>query len=241
MFSNKLCIVTGAGKGIGLSIVKLFLKNNNIVFACTKNNTSQLDILKESSPSNLNILKFDINDNDACKDNLKLIWKKYSRIDILVNCAGVPHGSLFSMTKIEDIKEVFQTNFFSLLSFTQNCSRLMARNSCGVICNISSVSSYRKDQGTLAYGSSKAALNFATRVLARELANSGIRVNCVAPGVTETEMLNEMDKKAIDAQLEQSCLSKIAKPKEIASVVEFLCSDYASHMTGQILRVDGGQ
>ena len=92
----------------------------------------------------------------------------------------------------------------------------------------------------MAYGSSKAALNFATKVIARELAPFNIRVNAVAPGVTETDMLNKMDKKSIDQQINISSLKKVAKTFEIASVIAFLSSENSSHITGQIIKVDGG-
>ena len=117
----------------------------------------------------------------------------------------------------------------------------MSRKKIGSIVNISSISSFRFDEGTLAYGASKAALNFATSILAKELGSHGIRVNAVAPGITNTPMLNNMDKKAIDKQIYDSALKKIAFPSEIASLVSFLCKNNASHITGQIIKVDGGQ
>ena len=159
----------------------------------------------------------------------------------MVNSAGVPYGNLFALTKDADMENVFQTNYFSLLNFTQLISRVMGKNKKGSIINISSSTSFNADIGTLAYGSSKVALNYATEVLSKELASQGIRVNAVAPGITDTAMLKKMDLKAIDEQLKASSLKKIANPDQIASVIMFLCSQESSHITGQIIKVDGGQ
>ena len=139
------------------------------------------------------------------------------------------------------MKNVFQTNYFSLLTFTQFVARIMGRNKKGSIVNISSATSFSADAGTLAYGSAKAALNFATKVLSKELASQGIRVNAVAPGITDTEMLKKMDSNSINKELDLSSLKKIATPEEIASVIMFLCSEESSHITGQIIKVDGGK
>ena len=117
----------------------------------------------------------------------------------------------------------------------------MGRSRKGSIINLSSSTSFTADTGTIAYGSAKAALNYATKVLSKELANQGIRVNAVAPGVTDTSMLKEMDPKAINDQLKSSSLKQLATPKQIASVIMFLCSEESSHITGQIIRIDGGQ
>ena len=146
-----------------------------------------------------------------------------------------------SSTKSSDMRNVFETNYFSLLTFTQLVARIMGRNRKGSIINISSATSFSADAGTLAYGSAKAALNFATKVLSKELASQGIRVNAVAPGITDTAMLKKMDSNSINQELESSSIKKIANPNQIASVIMFLCSEDSSHITGQIIKVDGGK
>ncbi len=243
MIENKVCVVTGAGRGIGLTVVKELLKMGNTVCACSKRESKylvELSKAKSNPNSSLYIYQFDVTDYQEAKNAIQSIWRESSRIDILINCVGAPHGSLFSMTKVDDLKNIFDINYFSLLYLSQLVARLMSRNKSGVICNISSSSSFRYDPGTLVYGSSKAALNFATKVLARELGDSGIRVNAVAPGVTKTDMLDKMDPNAIEQQVSQSSLKMIADPLQISSVILFLCSNEASHITGQVLQVDGG-
>ena len=240
----KIAVITGAGKGIGLAIVKEFLHLNYVVYACTKKDTSKLKELKESLLSKKNLLfvkTFDINDHDGVKKNITQIYKDYKKIDALINCAGEPFGSMFNLTRIDDLKSALNVNFISQIYITQICSRFMCRAKSGTIVYISSVSSLRYDPGTLAYGASKAAINYATKVISKELAPFNIRVNCVAPGITNTEMLQEMDEKAIELQLNSSAIKKIAEPHQIASVVSFLCSEKSTHITGQIFRIDGGQ
>ena len=194
----------------------------------------------EDKNTNLYIKLFDIDNHGDVKNEIKNIFNYFKRLDILVNCAGIAHGSIFNMTTIQDLNLVINTNFISQIYITQLCSRYMSRNKSGSIVNVSSISSFQSNEGTLAYGSSKAALNFATKVIARELAPFNIRVNAVAPGVTETDMLNKMDKKSIDQQINISSLKKVAKTFEIASVIAFLSSENSSHITGQIIKVDGG-
>ena len=251
MKSNKtisdlpIAIVTGGGSGIGLSVVKKLLKKNFVVYACTGSNTKNLDNLTNDFGSDINnkliVKKFNINDTEFSKQLIQNIYKQFKRIDVLINSAGIPHGSLFLLTKSSDMRNVFETNYFSLLTFTQLVARIMGRNKKGSIVNISSATSFSADAGTLAYGSAKAALNFATKVLSKELASQGIRVNAVAPGITDTAMLKKMDSNSINQELELSSIKKIATPEEIASVIMFLCSEESSHITGQIIKVDGGK
>ena len=242
---SPVAIVTGSGSGIGFAVVEELLQENYIVYACTKSKTINLEKLLNSKikdiQNRLIIKQFDINNFSFARELVKEIYNQFKRIDVLINSAGIPYGQLFMLTKNEDLNNVFQTNFFSLLSFTQLISRVMGRNKSGSIVNISSSTSFSADKGTLAYGASKAALNYATKVLSKELASQGIRVNAVAPGVTDTYMLKNMNPTAINEQLESSSLKKIANPKEISSLVMFLCSSKSSHITGQIIRVDGGQ
>ena len=158
----------------------------------------------------LKVKKFNINDTEFSKQLIQDIYKQFKRIDVLINSAGIPYGNLFLLTKSSDMRNVFETNYFSLLTFTQFVARIMGRNKKGSIINISSATSFSADAGTLAYGSAKAALNYATKVLSKELASQGIRVNAVAPGITDTAMLKKMDSNAINKELELSSIKKIA-------------------------------
>lgn len=245
LLDKKVVVVTGAGSGIGLAVTEKFLNNKIYVESCTRNNVKALNSIKKDKNNYrekyLSINKFDLNNYDDLKFHITNIYKKHKRIDALVNCAGVPHGGLCNITKIKEIKEVFETNFFSQISIIQIVSRLMSRNKKGSIVNVSSVTSFQNETGTLAYGSSKSALNYATKILAKELGIFGIKVNAVAPGVTNTPMLNKMNPDSIKKQISLSSNKKIADPQDVASLIYFLCSEDSNHITGQIINIDGGQ
>ena len=241
-FNNqKVSIVTGANGGIGLSIVKKFLKSGYFVIGCIKDKSDQLEAFINKGDYPIIIEKVDISNYKKTNDFIREIYANFKRIDILVNSAGIPHGGLLSLTKIDEIKRIFETNFFAQIHLIQLVSRFMRKNKNGYIINISSTSSFQNEAGNIAYGSSKAALNYATKIIAKELGVYGINVNCIAPGVTNTNMLKKMDEKAIQKQLLKSSNNKMAEPHEIADLVNFLCSKNSSHITGQTIKIDGGQ
>ena len=144
------------------------------------------------------------------------------------------------MTSIDKMKHLFDTNFFAVTLLTQYISRLMARQNSGSIINIASIAGLDGEPAQYEYATSKAAIVGATKHLARELAADNIRVNAVAPGMIETEMGAKIEENLRNQILNKVIMRRMGKPSEIANVVAFLASDYASYMTGQIIRVDGG-
>jgi 3-oxoacyl-[acyl-carrier protein] reductase len=161
-------------------------------------------------------------------------------VDVLVNNAGTASGGLFQMTPISEIRRVLEVNFFGQILLTQGLSRLMTRHRAGSIINIASTAADIADSGTLAYGASKAALARAARSLATELGTFGVRVNAISPGVTRTDMFDQMAPEARERLINSSALKRAAEPADIANVALFLASELSSFVTGQVLRVDGG-
>lgn len=236
---EKLILVTGGATGIGKAVVKdQANRGNNIVY--TYHNRKLEEELIGKVTGTLEGVKIDIRCEDELDELIKMIKEKYGRLNGLVNSAGIPYGNMTAVTKKEDLREVFEVNLFSQINVTQKAVRIMRKSEHASIVNIASATAYRKDVGTLAYGSSKAALIYATKIMAEELIRFGIRVNAIAPSITNTKMIEEMDKKAIDKQIQESAMKRIAEPEEIASVVEFLMSSSSSYLTGQCIRVDGG-
>ena len=159
----------------------------------------------------------------------------------MVNNAGVIQTSLFQMTKIENIKKIFEVNYFSQLQFTQIILKKMMKKRKGSIINISSTSSIDAETGRLSYSSSKSALATSSKVLSRELGAFNIRVNVIAPGLTDTDLMrNNHSDEIIENVKKNISLKRIAEPEEIANVVLFLASDRSSYINGQVIRVDGG-
>ena len=175
------------------------------------------------------------------KSALKSIQASKLPVDVLVNNAGITYNSLFQMTSIDRMRSVFDVNFFAQAAFTQYIVRMMVRQNSGVIVNISSTAALDANPGRAAYGASKAALICLTRVMAHELADHNIRVNAIAPGLTDTDMVKaSMSNEMIDAAVQQTRLKRIGQPSEISAAAVFLASDLSSYITGEVLRVDGG-
>ena len=169
------------------------------------------------------------------------ILSKEKSIDILINNAGIIHTALFQMTSEVKLKEIFDINFFSQTVFTQYILKSMIRKKTGSILYISSSSAIDSNKGRSAYSSAKAALITQAKTLSKEVGPYNIRVNIIAPGLTDTDMMNQnTDKKTIEQVTSEISLKRIGLPNEIAKAALFLSSDYSSYITGQVLRVDGG-
>jgi len=240
---NKTAIITGANRGIGKAICEAFLDHGAHVIACVRKQDDmikQWQKEKEAEGSKLSLIDLDLADESTIKNSLKQIRLASKEINILVNCAGIADGAVFQMTSLKRMREVFDVNLFNQIVLCQGVSRLMARKKSGVILNISSSSAHVVDPGTMAYGSSKAAFERVTLSMAVELAAQGVRVNGIAPGVTDTDMAAEMDPKAKEKLIEKTLLKTAATPQDISNAALFLCSELSSHITGQIINVDGG-
>ena len=183
----------------------------------------------------------DLSESESIKAGMKQIMQEKLSIDVLVNAAGiVSPNRLFTMTKLDDMRRVMDVNFFSLMEMTQLASRTMMRQRKGSIINIASISAWGEDTSQIEYAASKAAVVIATKKLARELGSAGIRVNAVAPGLTDTKMLSEMSEEALELIKKGTGMHRLGTPEEIADVCVFLASDKAQFLTGETIKVDGG-
>lgn len=242
---GKNVILTGANRGIGLAILKKLAKEGCNIWTCCRTNTPEtLSTFEQIARENCVWIKpifFDLNEEESIKEGVLQILSEKKPIDVLVNNAGIPYGGLFYMTPMSKLKEVFQINYFSQIYIMQLVARYMMRQKKGCIVNMASVGGIETNAGYLAYGSSKAALIWATKSISKELGKYNIRVNAVAPGLTETQMGHYKSQKEIDKVLAVTSLGRMGTPEEIARSVCFLASEEASFITGQVLIVDGGR
>lgn len=245
MFKGKNILITGANRGIGRATLEAFAAEGAAVLACARKKTSEFEAdmagIAEKYHVEITPVYFDLADEEAIKNAIKRIATDKKRIDVLVNNAGVAFGGLMTMTPIAKLKEVFQINYFSQILMMQQVSKLMMRQKSGVIINMASVGGIETNTGYLAYGSSKAALIWATRCVSKELAPYGIRVNAVAPGLTKTEMGLYKSEEELNKTIGQTALKRMADVSEITNAILFLASEKASFITGHILSVDGGR
>jgi 3-oxoacyl-[acyl-carrier protein] reductase/7-alpha-hydroxysteroid dehydrogenase len=243
LLENKVAIVTGGTRGIGYAIVKEYLKNGAIVVLCgSKPETAAnaVEKLKQENPDwRVEGISPALTDYDDVKNTFAEVAEKYGRIDILVNNAGVS-----SATPIDSYTEEMFENIMDLnVKAVFNCSKavigIMKEQKSGCILNTSSVVGKYGQPSGVAYPTSKFALNGMTVSLARELGPAGIRVNAVAPGITNTDMMQAVPKNVIEPMIAQIPLRRIGEPEDVANAFVFLASDMASYITGVTLNVDG--
>jgi len=243
-YNGKVVCITGADGGIGREITKKFAAEGaTLILTSIADTPAFVDFvngLKSEYKVAVYTFCFDLSDEEAIKEGLKAIKALKLKINVLINNAGMPHLAILPFTKMSDVKKVFQVNYFAQLQITQSLLGCMAKNGDGVILNAASIAGIDGDPGNAVYGATKASMILFTKVLSKELAPQGIRVNAVAPGLTSTPFADAMGDKAKASMEQISSMGRLATPKEIANTYFFLASEEASFINGQVIRVDGG-
>lgn len=245
LLQNKTALITGSNRGIGKAILTKFAEEGADIFAHARKESEEHISYCQKLAAQYNIkivpVYFDAAHENEIKFCVKEIQKINRHIDILVNNLGVTSDQqLFQMTPINKIKAEFDINFFSQIYLTQFISRFMVQQKSGSIINITSCAGIDGNTGMLQYVSSKAAMIGATKRMAIELGQYNIRVNSIAPGLTDTQMGNLMENHLEQTTLSHQIFQRKANPEEIANAVLFFASDLSTFITGQTLRVDGG-
>lgn len=242
MNNKKVAIVTGGGSGIGLAIAEKFTREGMYTYI-TGRNLEKLQNAAERLGANCQPLQFDMTWLDKIPDMVNKIAEENGRIDILVNNAGINLKNNMLQLSDEDFQNVILTNLTSVFSLSREVAKVMVKNACGSIINITSMTAFYGIPHVVAYTASKAGLQGMTRAMAVDLSPLGIRVNSIAPGFIETAMTSKAfngDLRRKQKVLERTPLGKMGTPKDIANAAYFLASENAEFITGEVIRVDGG-
>jgi len=230
---KKRVLVTGASGGIGLAIVEILVKEGYEITACYNRNPAALE-----QHAGMNIMQLDVGNREQCREVLTGDIQKNGVYYGIVSNAGICRDNAFPALSDEDWDKVINTNVNGFFNTVQPCIMPMCKaRKPGRIVAISSVSGITGNRGQVNYSASKAAIIGAVKALAVELASRAITVNCVAPGIIETEMIRDVP---LDMVLPSIPLGRIGKPAEVASAVSFLLSEQASYITRQVISVNGG-
>ena len=245
MLKGKNAVITGTLQGIGKATLEYFASNGANVWACALRQSEEFEAfckeLEQKHGVWVKPVYFDLTNADEIKAAVKTIQSDKQPVDALVNIAGMAKDAIFHMVSMEVMKLVFEVNFFSQIQFSQYITKLMLRNpNPSSVVFVSSISALDGNVGQLAYGSSKAALIGAMKTMSKELASKGIRVNAIAPGVIDTDMNKVVPQEVIEAKIKTMDIKRLGKPSEVASTIAFLASDLSKHITGQVIRIDGG-
>jgi len=241
---GKSAIVTGGSIGIGASIaVKLAECGANVALNYRKHQEEAevvLDRIIQTGRKGL-LVQADISNFEDAGKLVKTVTNVFGKIDILVNNAGINwDGVIWKMTE-EQWDRVLNINLKGYFNYIRAVSPLFREQQSGKIINITSINGIRGKFGQANYSASKAGIIGLTKSVARELGKYGVNVNAVAPGLIETDMMKKADESVRLAAIEEIVMKRIGQPEDVANVVAFLCTDLARHITGEVIKVDGGQ
>ena len=240
---NEVLFLTGANRGLGLALLEKYAKEGYDVIATTRVQYREFEDHCAEIAKTYNVkihhIYMDLSNPESITAGLKVFKDLQITPTVLVNNASMPYDRIALLCKMDDVRKIFQVNYFSVVQITQQVAKAMMKGG-GCIINISSVSSLTKQAAGTAYSASKAAINVFTQSLAQELSSFKIRVNAVAPGGMNTEMFTSTNDSNKQALIDSNALHRVGETTEVADVVFFLSSPNASYINGQIIRVDGG-
>lgn len=234
----KTVLITGGSRGIGAACARLFAANGYKVLVNYLKNDSAAEALAQELGCKL--YKVDVSDAEAVAAMLADIRDDGYGVDVLINNAGVALFGLFQYVNAEQAARMYGTNLFGTLNCTRAFLPDMIEKKCGVIINVSSVWGEVGASCEVDYSTAKAAIVGLTKALAKEVGFSGVRVNCLSPGVIDTDMNASLSVADVEAIVDSVPLERLGKAEDVAAAALFLCSDAASYITGQVLSIDGG-
>lgn len=238
---EKIAIVTGASRGIGREIAKqLALKGIKVIANYNKSENKALELQEELTKQgvNIDIFKADVSKREEGSELVKYALKKYGKIDILINNAGISEVKLFTDETDEDWNKILNTNLYSAFMMSQEVLPSMINNKSGCIINISSIWGETGASMEVIYSTSKAGIIGLTKSLAKELGPSNIRVNAIAPGIIKTDINKNLSQDDLDIIKNDIPLERIGQPIDIARCINWLVDD--EYTTGQIISINGG-
>ena len=240
---SKTVIITGGSRGIGSAVSSLFAENGyNVVINYNRFEQAAIELKDKLCKKGFRAVTFkaDIGDSEEADALINFAVSKFGRIDVLVNNAGIAQQKLFTDISDSDWSNMLNIDLSGAFYCTRAAVKDMLRRHSGSVINISSMWGVVGASCEVHYSAAKAGVIGITKALAKELGPSNIRVNCVAPGVIATEMNSKLSAEELGVLSDETPLSRLGTPEDVAKAVYFLASDDASFITGQILGVDGG-
>lgn len=239
--TRNVVLVTGGSRGLGAELVSGFLARRYAVATLSRAKTAFIEqMLQRPRRRDFCWSAMDARDGEALRGYVANVVERFGRIDVLVNNLGMAVDGILPTMRTQDIGEAVQVNLTAALMLSQACSRVMLRQGRGCIVNISSVNAVRGHAGVAVYSATKAGLDGFTRSLARELGPRNIRVNSIAPGYFESEMVKSLTEEQKQRIVRRTPLGRLTSAEDVANAVYFLVSEQAAFITGQVLVVDGG-
>lgn len=241
--NKKTALVTGASRGIGKAIATLFAENGyNVLINYNNSEQEALDLYNElkSRGFSVDTYKADVSKKEEVNLMVNYCMGQFEGIDVLVNNAGISKTNLFTDISYEEWDEVISTNLNSVFYVTKKALQYMIPQMSGKIINISSIWGMVGGSYEVHYSTSKAAIIGMSKALAKELGPSNIQVNCIAPGVIQTDMLDNIEDYSLEALRQETPLMRLGTVEDIANCALFLASDKSNFITGQVISPNGG-
>lgn len=242
LLSDKICLVTGATRGIGRAVAESFAAENGVVIGTgtTDSGAAQITEYLKTAGATGEGMRLDVNDLDSIAKLQANIQEKYGVVSVLVNNAGISRNNLVMRIKDAEWEEIIETNLNSVYRMCKTFMRGMMRQRYGRIINVSSVVGHIGNVGQAHYSASKSAILGFSKSLAMEIATRDVTVNMIVPGFIDTDMTNELDERVRENLLSNIPMGRMGQPEEVANAVVFLASSQSSYITGSTIFVDGG-